>query len=376
MQYSICSFSQAEITRFNDKNPEYAIDPVDIFIFQWFKDFIVNTVTKRIDNKDYKGMWMHESKGRTYFNIRYNAIIDDFPILKSQSVRSIQRRFDKYVHGGLLVKKTVSHGKRGLFTYFCLTDLFKSFYMDSSNPEHKVNPHSENKKVASDKNVVSNDVANDKNVVRLIYNPSTNINPSTTSSTSTEFTKSENVKTENQSSAEEADFSKTITKLFGFNPMFNPNPYPVLIQHMSLCGLSRDCMTEYLEYVFKILQKNCRQQDKFVSYFFKSFTSEVYMAQFRYEKAKNEKIIEDQKITCPVCYTVHDKYSDCPECELSYANMNDEKSLNFARKFSMLPHETKNTFRIARRKLEKDSTLDLTKRMAFYQQLLHEYKLE
>ena len=361
MQYSICSFSQAEITKFNDKNPDLAIDPTDIIIFQWFKDFIVDTVTKKIDNKDYKGMWTYDCDNITYFNIRYEAIIDAFPILKFQSLKSIQRRFDKYVKGGILLKKTVSHGKKGLFTYFSLTDLFKSFYMDKSNPEQKINPHktektAQNDKVALDKNVLSKNESDspldknvqckdaaldksvlsktlplDKNVQSLIYNSSINVNSSTTSDSSDAQTISAGTKCTETSA--EADFLKTTTKLFGYNPMFNPNPYPVLVQNMAKCNIPLSAMSEYLEYAYNTLSKTCRQRDKFVSYFYKSFTSEVYMAQFTFEKSKAEKAQQAQKvnqIVCPVCGTVHNKNdAQCPNsaCRLSKECLDSPKDI-------------------------------------------------
>ena len=372
MQYSICSFSQAEITRFNDKNPEYAIDPTDIIIFQWFKDFIVDTVTKKLDNKDYKGMWTYEIEGLTYFNIRYNAIIDAFPILKFQNLKSIQRRFDKYVSSGILLKKTVSHGKKGCFTYFCLTDLFKSFYMDKSNPKQKINPHKvettneivTDNKVALDKNVHSKNiddfpvdknvqskklpldkfvlrktVALDKNVQSLIYNSSNSLNSSTTSDFLDNFFDNKTIpdNTKLSTNSAEADFLETITKLFGYNPCFNPNPFPILVKNMASCKILPSDMAEYLKYAYETLQKSCKQQDKFVSYFYKSFTSEVYMAQFMFEKSKIEKEQAANKanqIACPVCGYVHNKNdSECPNnnCRLAKDVLLNPKELQHSK---------------------------------------------
>ncbi len=368
MQYSICSFSQAEITKFNDNNPDFAIDPTDIIIFQWFKDFIVDTVTKKIDNKGYKGMWTYEIDGITYFNIRYEAIIDAFPILKFQSLKSIQRRFDKYVKGGILLKKTVSHGKKGLFTYFSLTELFKSFYTDKSNPEQKINPHKTEKtvqddEVAMDKNVLSKNSSDfpldknvqckelpldksvlsktfplDKNVQSLIYNSSNSLNSSTTSDSSelpNPASDNKNPLSQNTAfdSAAEADFLETTIKLFGYNPMFNPNPYPVLVQNMTECRIPLSDMGEYLEYAYKTLEKNCKQPEKFVSYFYKSFTSEVYMAQFMFEKSKIEKqkeITKANSIICPVCGCSHNKNdSECPneECHFPRESLSSSEEI-------------------------------------------------
>ena len=373
MQYNIYSFSQAEITRYNDKNPDYAIDPTDIIIFQWFKDFIVDTVTRKSENKDYKGMWTTEIDGIVYFNIRYEAIIDAFPILKFQSLKTIQRRFDKYVNGKILLKKTISHGKKGLFTYFSLTELFKSFYSDSSKPEQKINPHKENtsfasdkndqskegasdkivqsKTVASDRNVLCKNAALDRNVQSLIYNPSINLNSLTTSGSSSGNAFSDtSEKTFDTAKAAEADFSKAIERLFGYNPRFNPNPYPDFISNMRKCGVSEKLIAEYLEWIYEILQKKCRNSDNFPSYFFKSFTSEVYMARFSFEKQRQEKILAEKKarmIICPVCGTLHDKNDrECPnsECRLSKEMMESSKDVEHSKAIFILKKQDKQKY--------------------------------
>ena len=373
MQYNIYSFSQAEITRYNDKNPDCAIDPTDIIIFQWFKDFIVDTVTRKTENKDYKGMWSVEIDGIVYFNIRYEAIIDAFPILKFQSLKTIQRRFDKYVNGKILLKKTISHGKKGLFTYFSLTELFKSFYSDSSKPEQKINPHKEDNTFASDKNDQSKEVASDKivqsktvasdrnvlcknaaldrNVQSLIYNPSINLNSLTTSDSSSGNAFSDtSEKTFDIAKAAEADFSKAIERLFGYNPRFNPNPYPDFISNMRKCGISEKFIAEYLEWIYEILQKKCRNSDNFPSYFFKSFTSEVYMARFSFEKQRQEKILAEKKarmIICPVCGTLHDKNDrECPnsECRLSKEMMESPKDVEHSKAIFLLKKQDKQKY--------------------------------
>lgn len=373
MQYNIYSFSQAEITRYNDKNPDCAIDPTDIIIFQWFKDFIVDTVTRKTENKDYKGMWSVEIDGIVYFNIRYEAIIDAFPILKFQSLKTIQRRFDKYVNGKILLKKTISHGKKGLFTYFSLTELFKSFYSDSSKPEQKINPHKEDNTFASDKNDQSKEVASDKivqsktvasdrnvlckngaldrNVQSLIYNPSINLNSLTTSDSSSGNAFSDtSEKTFDTAKAAEADFSKAIERLFGYNPRFNPNPYPDFISNMRKCGISEKFIAEYLEWIYEILQKKCRNSDNFPSYFFKSFTSEVYMARFSFEKQRQEKILAEKKarmIICPVCGTLHDKNDrECPnsECRLSKEMMESPKDVEHSKAIFLLKKQDKQKY--------------------------------
>ena len=137
MKFSVWDYSQIKIAQFNTSHPALAIDPTDIFIFTWFKGFATKTKSKSSENTHSKGMWTKTIDGVDYFNIRYEAIIKDFPILSFTSVKSIQRRFDKYIEAGIFVKKIIYSGKKGNFTYFAFTDLFWSFEYDNNNPEHK-----------------------------------------------------------------------------------------------------------------------------------------------------------------------------------------------------------------------------------------------
>ena len=203
MKFSVWDYSQVKIAQFNQQNPQLAIDPTDIFIFTWFKGFANKTraKTSKKDGSQAKGMWCKTIDGVDYFNVRYDAIIRDFPILGVCNVKSIQRRFDKYVEAGIFEKTIVHAGKKGNFTYFAFTELFLRFEYDNDNPEHKEQIKEENeaqkaqtktvsvdknvqtKTVSVDKNVQTKTVGVDKNVQTLIYNPTISLNnPSTTSS--------------------------------------------------------------------------------------------------------------------------------------------------------------------------------------------------
>lgn len=260
MKYAICDFSQAEITKFNDENPQYKLDPVDLLIFQWFIDFAAISNVPKKDGSKKKGMWKKIVDDTEYYYINYNALIDEFPILGYQSIRQIQRRFEKYVTSGLLVKKTFHEGRKGSFSYFGFTEKLISLKYDDSNLSQKINPHKADasltddkndmsktdtddrnvmskvvtddrnvvsKAVIDDKNVMSKVVTDDRNVMCFKRNSTTNLKNSATNSPSTE-TKPENPKTE---AAEYSLFEKT-KQLFGYDVEFTPNPYPGLVKKL------------------------------------------------------------------------------------------------------------------------------------------------
>lgn len=295
MKYSINGFSQAEITKFNDSHPDLQIDPVDLLIFAWLKDFVVDTEIAATANKSRKRMWTKEIEGTRYYRVMYSALIEEFPILNYQSQKTISRRFEKYVEAGILLKKVISAGQgKGSYTYFALTTLFQSFYTDKTNPEQKINPHSNN--------------IDSKSILQPNLNsPATSV---------PERAKS----TENQPQDEtaEAAYLKTLEKLFGFNPSFSPNPYPRLVELLRKYGISEEQTGEYLEWAFNSIRPNCKDQTKLHCYFFKTFTQESYIANFS-KIQQQRKSVELQKIRCPVCGTFHSKNDlSCPNKDCNF----------------------------------------------------------
>ena len=357
MKYSVWDYSQVKIAQFNQKNPHLALDPTDIFIFTWFKGFANKTRAKTLkkDGSEAKGMWCKTIDGVDYFNVRYDAIIRDFPILGVCNVKSIQRRFDKYVEAGIFEKTIVHAGKKGNFTYFAFTELFLSFEYDNDNPEHKemninvdteqkqnvqtkaigVDKNVQTKAIGVDKNVQTKAIGVDKNVQTLIYNPITSLNnPTTTSSNPVKQTvKTTQTKQLKDKNLEEEVFLKTIIKLFGYNPCFNPNPYPIFVQNLKNCNLSLNYLEEYLTWIFTDLKPRCKNKDNFVSYFFKSFTQPVYISKFAHAKEIEIQKLEDKKarqIICPVCGCLHDKNDYfCPneECKYPGEMLNDANNI-------------------------------------------------
>ena len=336
MRFSVWDYSQIKIAQFNDSHPDLALDPTDIFIFTWFKSFATKTRSKTGKNgSTAKGMWTKTIDGVDYFNVRYEAIIKDFPILSFSSVKSIQRRFDKYVEGGIFEKIIVHAGKKGNFTYFAFTDLFWSFEYDNDNPEHKqtsadnsvktnkagTDNSVQTKQAGADSFVQTKEVSADNSVHTIYIHSTTSLNNS--SATSSYSDKNISETPENPNTAAEEVFSKTVTALFGYNPCFSPNPFPALVQNFKACDLKETYLEEYLNWIFKELKPKCRNPDNFASYFYKSFTQPVYISKFAHNKTVEFQKTADKKtrqIICPVCGYAHDKTDYfCPnsDCRLS-----------------------------------------------------------
>ena len=337
MRFSIWDYSQVEITKFNKSHPEYAIDPTDIFIFTWFKGFAGKKGSTVTNKKDQKKMWTKEIDGVTYYYIRYEAIINDFPILSYSNIKSIQRRFDKYVKAGIFDRKVIYAGKKGNFSYFAFTDLFWSFEYDNNNPEHKENYKQtkqagednsvQTKQAGEDNSVQTKQVGEDNSVQTLLINSTTSLNNSTTNSS---YTKAEEV------------FYKKINQLFGYNPYFSPDPLPEIIKSFDECQLPLQKLDKYLEWIYQKLKPKCKDADNFINYFYKSFTQMSYISRFKnYEK-------DNIKIICPVCGTEYsNKELNCPnpECNFQTAYGDDEDEIIYQKAQYILKKTDENRYR-------------------------------
>jgi hypothetical protein len=114
MKYTIEGFSQELLV-------EYGLDAVDALILRWFIDFQPKMIKINNDGKDYS--W-----------VKYQAIIDDLPILGITNREVISRRFNKFIDAGIMEKFLCKDG--GVFTSFRLTNKYLNL-VDGSTRKSK-----------------------------------------------------------------------------------------------------------------------------------------------------------------------------------------------------------------------------------------------
>lgn len=405
MRFSTWEYSQIEIMKFNIQNPELALDPTDLFIFHWFHDFALRSKKKPDKNsKNNSGMWSRTCDGVEYYYVKYEAIINDFPMLGVISQKSIQRRFEKYVKGKLLDKKMIHKGRHGNFPYFAFTGTYFSLLYDNENPEHmdqnfdcdeykkSVTSKSETsedctdletesiqkndnikavedksvqfKKISKDNNVQSKDispdksvqskttsmdnnvqskgVSPDKSVQSLIYNSNTSFKNSTASSSENSMNKnnSDNKSGYYQNLAQkeaEAVFKLKLKEIFNADPEFNPDPFPVFARRLQDNKINFSETANYLIWINSVLTESCKNPDKYLSYFYKSFTQPNYI--IRYKKILEDKIkksaeIKARQIICPVCGLEHDSNDYvCPneDCRFSREDLKNQNLIKHSK---------------------------------------------
>lgn len=126
-------------------------------------------------------------------------------------------------------------------------------------------------------------------------------------------------------------FIQKIKELFGYNPGFEPDPFPELLQNFNSCSLAVENITDYISWIYDLLKKNCKNQANFTGYFYKSFTKEFHISTFAHQlelKKEQQKKKKLNQIVCPVCGFKHDKFDFyCPKCQSSCEVLEDEKML-------------------------------------------------
>ena len=381
MKFSVWDYSQIKIAQFNTSHPALAIDPTDIFIFTWFKGFATKTKSKSSENTHSKGMWTKTIDGVDYFNIRYDAIIKDFPILSFTSVKSIQRRFDKYIEAGIFVKKIIYSGKKGNFTYFAFTDLFWSFEYDNNNPEHKqvgvdnsvqtkpvgadnsvqtktlgadnsvqtkslgVDNSVQTKPVGADNSVQTKPVGADNSVQTLINNPITSLNkPTTTSSREINFIPKENTDSFMQAEAENIILEK-LKELFGGHLVFDESFIPSILSLSKEFELEKNQIQGFLQFVFDRVSE--KKPNSLTNLYYKMAKSPAVIQDYvlSLQKLQKETKSKDKDMAlCPICGSRANIYGQCSCCNFEMLDRFDRKKVSIKKQIYELPKNDKEAF--------------------------------
>lgn len=172
MKYTLFGFSQA-------KAIEYELDVNDLMILRWFVDYKdTGRMAKKIINED------------IYYWIKYEAIIEDFPITNWKK-DTVYRRFKKLVSKGILKHETIK--QCGVWSYYSLGDNYIHLIDDGKKIKTEKDENGEYSKSNGKFSEVNGEDSRTNN-------PSTN-NPSTNNNSFNECkndNKSEKQKTNNK----------------------------------------------------------------------------------------------------------------------------------------------------------------------------------
>lgn len=357
MRFSVFAYSQEKLL-------EYGLDVTDALILDWFANFFIGKMEKRIfkDSSD---------NPKIFGWVKISKIMEDLPVIGITSEKGIRRRFDAFVEKGLMQRETVitQGGKR---SYYRTTELYDTLL------NTKAAERQESKKADSDKN--------GKIPQRNSTTFARNENPQGTKTTHAESEKPSESPHRNSATFAErngntyaqgnsssyalndsltsdslvtdslkiceiknsaADLKAASEKVFGksaFDEKFPEKAAAFFLQNK----VKTESAEKYLEFIKKRVAEKKPANPRGLAYrlFFQNDILQEFM---NCQTEISEKAAEREKYlcTCPVCGK--DKvsiYASCPECGFDMTSANDEEKLGIARKIWNLPAEKKRLFRI------------------------------
>lgn len=340
MKYTIEGFLQEKLL-------ELDLNDADAHILRWFLDFAACGKMKRFISENEN----HEKN--VYYWINYQAVLEELPILRITSTKSIQRAFNKYVELGLLSKIVRSGGSKGYQSFYAINE--KALELEYSTVPAAFKITANEKKIKSEVEVSeeesisysgqecpventhwtemsSANITVDKNVqsgldknVQSLYINSSIKNSSTTLSYPSE-TRAEILK-------------KSVMDFFdGSLALFSDDLIPKLDQLTS--KLEENKLSPYVKYTWLLVkaQKPKKIHGMFYKIILQKNTLDSFVTSLSGEAAK----VKYTNWICPVCGNANNIVDDCSVCETQYSLRNDQKHIYIQKQLFNLPKDKLN----------------------------------
>ncbi len=364
MRFSVFAYSQEKLL-------EYGLDVTDALILDWFANFFIGKMEKRIfkDSSD---------SPKIFGWVKISKIMEDLPVIGITSEKGIRRRFDAFVEKGLMQRETVitQGGKR---SYYRTTELYDTLL------NTKAAERQESKKTDSDKSIKisqrnSTTFAKNKNPqgTKTTYADSENYFESPQRNSTAFAERNENTYAQRKSSSYAlndsltndslvtdslkicelknyaADLKAVSEKVFGknaFDENFPEKAAAFFLQNK----INIESAENYLEFIKKRVAEKKPANPRGLAY--RLFFQNDILQEFRNtEIASSEKKAEMEKYfcKCPVCGQEKvNKYASCPCCNFDMTDINDKEKLGIAQKIWKFPAEKKRLFQIDEENLVK-----------------------
>ena len=381
------------------------LDIIDAYIFQWYLDFAGSGNMQPL--RDANGTIIMQ-EGKIYYMVRYQAILEAFPIFGITTTRMVALRFEKYLALGLFTK-IVKQTRYGKVAFFASTDkLFllkfnKAKFENSATDEKHNESGAENTKergtntlpatgeetegakrnefdMGSQAKSISYGQAKSishgqaKSISHALNNPAAYTSCGLNNPAAYKSPPEEAVCPAETAAAVSPlqNIKETVCALFS-TPVYplSDDFAPKLLQLAKEMHLNETLLPEYLRYHSKICE--ARKPVNITAYFYKTAVEASYMAAFLKVKGEEKKRREEQKITCPICGSVHTKGEDCPVCGLAEYQLHDEESLRQQREIYALPESSRERLQQELEALSAESGADIAHYTSNKQRILQKY---
>ncbi|WP_297644683.1 hypothetical protein [uncultured Treponema sp.] len=356
MRFSVFAYSQEKLL-------EYGLDVTDALILDWFANFFIGKMEKRIfkDSSD---------NAKIFGWVKISKIMEDLPVIGITSEKGIRRRFDAFVEKGLMQRETIitQGGKR---SYYRTTEAYDTLlntkaaekqelqkstsdrngkipqrnsttFATKENPQETKTTHAESEKTPESSHRNSATFAErNGNTYAQGNSSSYALNDSLTS----DYPVTDSLKNEFRNSA--ADLKTASEKVFGknaFDESFSENAAAFFLQNK----IRTESAENYLEFIKKRVAEKKPANPRGLAYRL-FFQNDILQEFINCENKTSEKAAENEKYlcVCPVCGKEKvNIYANCPECGFDMTTANDEEKLGIARRIWNLPAEKKRLFKI------------------------------
>ena len=377
------------------------LDIIDAYIFQWYLDFAGSGNMLPLRDGD-GNIVMQE--GKIYYMVRYQAILEAFPIFGITTTRMVALRFEKYQKLGLFTK-IVKQTRYGKVAFFASTDkLFllkfnKAKFESDATAEKPAEFGTKNSKESGTaalpalseeaEGAKRNEFDMASQAKSISYGQAKSIshgqakpislalnNPAAYTScvlNNPAAYKNPPVKPPEATAADTLqNIQETVCTLFS-TPVYplSEDFAPRLIHLAKEMHMSERLLPEYLVHHCKTCE--ARHPANLTAYFYKTAVEASYMAAFFKAKGEEVKKREAQKITCPVCGTVHNAGEDCEVCGLAEYQRHDTDAIIQQRKIYALPERSRVQLQQELEALSAESGADIAHYTSNKQRILRKY---
>lgn len=356
MRFSVFAYSQEKLL-------EYGLDVADALILDWFANFFIGKMEKRIfkDSSD---------SSRIFGWVKISKIMEDLPVIGITSEKGIRRRFDAFVEKGLMQRETVitQGGKR---SYYRTTELYDTL-LNTKASEKTESKKEENSCSGKIPQRNSSTFARNENPqgTKTTYAEPEKAPESPHRNSATFAERNGNTHAQGNSSSYALNDSSTSDSMFNDSLIYEFKRYAVALNNASEKIFGKSAFDEtfpekaaaffiqnkmqtesaesYLEFIRKRVAEKKPANPRGLAY--RLFFQNDILQEFRNCQTElSEKAAESEKYlsVCPVCGKEKvNIYSSCPECGFDMTTANDDEKLEIARKIWNLPPEKKKLFKI------------------------------
>jgi len=377
------------------------LDIIDAYIFQWYLDFAGSGNMLPLRDGD-GNIVMQE--GKIYYMVRYQAILEAFPIFGITTTRMVALRFEKYQKLGLFTK-IIKQTRYGKVAFFASTDkLFllkfnKAKFESDATAEKPAEFGTKNSKesgtgalpalseeaegakrnefdMASQAKSISYGQAKSishgqaKPISLALNNPAAYT--SCVLNNPAAYTRAPAKPPGAAAVSTLQNIQETVCSLFS-TPVYplSEDFAPKLLQLAKEMHINESVLPEYLRHHCKTCES--RKPANLMAYFYKTATEASYMAAFLKAQGEVEKKRKALNITCPVCGTVHPRGEDCRICGLADYQLHDPEAQMRQKKIYALPEHIRAQLKRELEALSAESGVDIAYYTSNKQLILQKY---